>query len=62
MFEDHKVYVGLDKNLQLFNLVDDIVAGNTISASLFFKTASLGCVYVLVYSFVAYVIFAFKEL
>jgi len=49
-------------DLQLFNLIDDIVAGNAIATTLFLKTAGLGCVYVTVYSFVAYVIFAFKEL
>jgi ABC-type transport system involved in multi-copper enzyme maturation permease subunit len=49
-------------DLQLFNLVDDIVAGNTIALALFVKTAGLGLTYVFVYSLVAYVIFSFKEL
>ena len=49
-------------DLQLFNLVDDIVAGNTIAMELFLKTAGLGVVYVCIYSFAAYVVFAFKEL
>ncbi len=49
-------------DLQLFNLVDDIVAGNTISMVLFLKTAGLGCSYIFVYGLVAYVIFSFKEL
>jgi len=49
-------------DLQLFNLVDDIVAGNTISNILFLKTASLGVVYVTVYLFLAYFIFSKKEL
>ena len=49
-------------DLQLFNFVDDIVAGNSIHMALFLKTAGLGFSYVLVYSLVAYVIFSFKEL
>ncbi len=49
-------------DLQLFNLVDDIVAGNAIATLLFLKTAALGVIYVLVYLFVAYFIFAKKEL
>ncbi|MGB8356146.1 MAG: ABC transporter permease subunit [Chthoniobacteraceae bacterium] len=49
-------------DLQLFNLVDDIVAGNSIALDLFMRTAGLGVVYTFVYSFVAYVVFAFKEL
>jgi len=49
-------------DLQLLNLVDDIVAGNSISQALFAKTAGLGVAYTFVYSFVAYVVFAFKEL
>jgi len=49
-------------DLQLFNLVDDIVAGNAIPTALFLKTVGLGLAYTGVYSFVAYVIFSFKEL
>jgi ABC-type Na+ efflux pump permease subunit len=49
-------------DLQLFNLVDDIVAGNAIALALFIKTAGLGLTYVFVYSLVSYVIFSFKEL
>ncbi len=49
-------------DLQLFNLVDDIVAGNAIQMALFVKTVGLGCAYTFVYAFVAYVIFAYKEL
>ncbi len=49
-------------DLQLFNLVDDIVAGNAIATLLFLKTAGLGVVYVLVYLFLAYFVFAKKEL
>lgn len=49
-------------DLQLFNLVDDIVAGNAIHMSLFLQTVGLGCAYTFVYAFVAYVIFAYKEL
>jgi len=49
-------------DLQLFNLVDDIVAGNAIATGIFLKTAGLGCVYVVVYLFLAYFVFAKKEL
>ncbi|MGI8891758.1 MAG: ABC transporter permease subunit, partial [Chthoniobacterales bacterium] len=44
-------------DLQLFNLVDDIVAGNAIPFALFAKTASLGCVYTSIYLFFAWVAF-----
>lgn len=61
-----KVFLGLVSllfpDLQLFNLVDDIVAGNTIAMLLFLKTAALGVVYILVYLFLAYFIFLKKEL
>ncbi len=49
-------------DLQLFNLVDDIVAGNAIHSILFIKTAALGVVYVCVYLLAAYFVFANKEL
>jgi ABC-type Na+ efflux pump permease subunit len=49
-------------DLQLFNLVDDIVAGNAIATGLFLKTAGLGVIYVGVYLFLAYFVFAKKEL
>ena len=49
-------------DLQLFNLVDDIVAGTTIPLALFGQTALLGCVYTSVYLFFAWVIFHGKEL
>ena len=49
-------------DLRLFDLVDDIVAGNHIAMDLFVKTAGLGFSYVFVYSLVAYLIFSFKEL
>jgi ABC-type Na+ efflux pump permease subunit len=49
-------------DLQLFNLVDDIVAGNTISLILFTKTAALGALYTCIYLLLAYFIFAAKEL
>jgi hypothetical protein len=49
-------------DLQLFNLVDDIVAGNAIHSILFLKTAGLGVVYVCVYLLAAYFVFANKEL
>ncbi len=49
-------------DLQLFNLVDDIVAGTAIPAGLFAQTAVLGCVYTSVYFFFAWVVFHGKEL
>jgi len=49
-------------DLQLFNLVDDIVAGNSISFVLFSKTAALGGLYTCIYLLVAYFVFASKEL
>jgi len=49
-------------DLQLFNLEDDIDAGNAISMILFLKTAGLGVVYTCVYFFLAYFVFAKKEL
>jgi ABC-2 type transport system permease protein len=49
-------------DLQLFNLVDDIVAGTAIPLGLFAKTAVLGCVYTSIYLFFAWVVFHGKEL
>lgn len=49
-------------DLQLFNLVDDIVAGNAIAFVLFLKTAGLGVVYTGIYLLLAYFVFAHKEL
>ena len=49
-------------DVRLFDLVDDVVAGNYIALALFLKTAALGLAYVVVYSLVAYVIFSSKEL
>ena len=49
-------------DVQLFDLNDDIVAGNTIAAALFLKTAGLGVLYVCVYFCLAYWMFSRKEL
>ena len=49
-------------DLQLFNLVDDMVAGTAIPMALFAKTAVLGVVYTSVYLFFAWVSFHGKEL
>jgi ABC-type Na+ efflux pump permease subunit len=49
-------------DLQLFNLVDDIVAGTPIPMALFTQTAVLGCVYTSIYLFLAWVAFQGKEL
>ncbi len=49
-------------DLQLFNLVDDIVAGNAVVLSLFLKTCGLGCLYIIFYTLAAQFIFVKKEL
>jgi ABC-2 type transport system permease protein len=49
-------------DLQIFSLVDDVVAGTAIPAFLFFKTAFLGMLYTSAYLLVAYLMFAWKEL
>ena len=49
-------------DLQLFNLVDDIVAGNAIATGLFLQTVGLGCLYFAVYTWLAYLMFSKKEL
>ncbi len=49
-------------DLQLFNLIDDIVAGTAIPPGLFAQTAVLGCVYTSVYFFFAWVVFSGREL
>jgi ABC-2 type transport system permease protein len=56
-------FVGLIfPDLRLFDLVDDIVAGNAISTLLFLKTVALGGFYTVVYLLVGYFAFATKEL
>jgi ABC-type Na+ efflux pump permease subunit len=49
-------------DLQLFNLVDDIVAGTAIPMTLFTQTAVLGCIYTSIYLFLAWVAFQGREL
>ena len=49
-------------DLQLFNLTDDIVAGNTIPLALFAKTATLGLFYTAIYLLLAWAVFFRKEL
>lgn len=49
-------------DLQLFNLTDDIVAGNAVALPLFLATAELGLIYLLVYLLLAQLVFAGKEL
>ena len=49
-------------DLQLFNLVDDIVAGTAIPTGLFLQTVVLGCVYTSIYLFFAWVAFHGREL
>lgn len=49
-------------DLQLFNLVDDIVAGTAIPLALFAKTATLGFLYTGFYLLLAWTVFYRKEL
>lgn len=49
-------------DLQIFNLTDDIVAGNAIPLGIFLHTAGLGILYIAVYTSLAYWMFARKEL
>jgi ABC-type transport system involved in multi-copper enzyme maturation permease subunit len=49
-------------DLQLFNLVDDIVAGNHVAAGMFLRTAGLGCLYLLFYTGLSAWVFSKKEL
>lgn len=49
-------------DMQLFNLVDDIVAGNEIPLRLLLNTFGIGCGYIVIYLLVAYLVFANKEL
>jgi ABC-2 type transport system permease protein len=49
-------------DLQLFNLVDDIVAGTAIPLALFAKTATLGFFYTGFYLLLAWTVFYRKEL
>jgi ABC-type Na+ efflux pump permease subunit len=49
-------------DLQLFNLVDDIVAGNAIPLALFIKTTTLGFFYTGFYLLLAWSVFYRKEL
>jgi ABC-2 type transport system permease protein len=49
-------------DLQLFNLTDDIVAGNAIPLALFAKTATLGLFYTGFYLLLAWAVFFRKQL
>jgi hypothetical protein len=49
-------------DLQLFNLADGIVAGIAIPMALFAQTTVLGCIYVSVYLFFAWIAFHGREL
>jgi ABC-2 type transport system permease protein len=49
-------------DLQLFNLVDDIVAGTAIPLALFLKTTTLGFFYTSFYLLLAWTVFYRKEL
>ncbi len=49
-------------DLQLFNLVDDIVAGNQLELMLMLRTLGLGVMYVVIYFLLGYYLFSRKEL
>jgi ABC-type Na+ efflux pump permease subunit len=49
-------------DFQMFNLVDDIAVGNAVPALMVAKTIGFGSGYVLIYTFIAYLIFSEKEL
>ena len=49
-------------NLQLFNLTDDLAAGNAIPLALFAKTVTLGLFYIGFYLLLAWAVFFRKEL
>ena len=49
-------------DLQLFNLVDDIVAGTAVPLSLLIRTTALGSLYTAFYLLLAWSVFYRKEL
>jgi hypothetical protein len=49
-------------DLQLFDLVDDIAAGNALHASMLYQTIGLGFTYIGIYFLLAFFVFAKKEL
>jgi hypothetical protein len=49
-------------DLQLFNLADDVVAGNAVPLALLLKTLALGVFYIGVYLALAWAAFFRKEL
>jgi len=49
-------------DLQLFDLTDDISAGNTIPMGLFLHTLGMGALYIMVYTWLSYFMFSKKEL
>jgi ABC-type Na+ efflux pump permease subunit len=61
-----RVFLGLVTvvcpDMQLFNIVDDIAAGAVMPLDIFLSTMGFGVGYLLVYLFVAYLFFAWKEL
>ena len=49
-------------DLQIFSLVDDVVVGTAIPLGILLKAVGLGLGYTSLYLFVAYIMFAWKEL
>ena len=49
-------------DMQLFNVVDDIAVGVSVSANVFFQVAALGAGYIAIYLLVGYLFFAWREL
>lgn len=49
-------------DMQLFNVVDDIAVGVSVSGDIFLRIAGLGAGYVAIYLLVGYLFFAWREL
>ncbi len=49
-------------DMQLFNVVDDIAVGVTVSADVFLRVGALGAGYIAIYLLVGYLFFAWREL
>ncbi len=49
-------------DMQLFNIVDEIIAGNAVPMWMFGQTFGLGIGYVLFYTLVGYILFSIREL
>jgi len=62
---DRLITVGLAilfPDLQLFNLVDGVASGESIPFNLLLRITGIALLYVIIYNFIAYLIFSAKEL